>query len=253
MDVDALRGRKRELQAELATLRLQAKRARRNVVRRLSSMEREWLVAGDHLKVTLAIYMLTDYSMDASVAYLKRMGRQRRWPNKTHAELIRIVEELFLNADLQDLVLLSDWWSDVGDRIMQTAADFAWQWRLVAWSSRQNYKGIAPPTAIVLDEWARARAEVPAHLRPTGWGHSAQVSARMRVMRWRRRFAGRSGQIPPRERVPLETMRNKAHTTALRTYRYVSLHSHKRFSRTADRCSSAPTTNRSASPIEHRL
>ena len=81
--------------------------------------------------------MLTGYSTDASVAYLKRMDRQRRWSNKIYAELIRIVEELFLKADLQDLELLSDWWSDVGDRIMQTAADFAWQRRLVAWANRK--------------------------------------------------------------------------------------------------------------------
>ena len=215
MDVEALRGRKRELATELSSLRLQAKRARHNVVRRLSSVEREWLVSGTLLKVTLAIYMLTDYSPDASAAYLTRVSRQRRWVSKPNTEVAALVEDLFLKAELSDLVLLSDWCSDVGDHIMQKAADFAWQWRLVAWSRKQNYKGIAPPTAVVLDEWARTRLDVPVHLRPAGWGHSTLDSARMRVMRWRRRFAGRSALIPAREHIPLETMRNKAHAVAL--------------------------------------
>ena len=229
MDIDVLRARKRELQVELSALSLTAKRARCNAARRRSSLERNWLLVGDQLKMALAIYMLTDYSLDASVAYLRRLGRHRRWVHKTDAELIAIVEELFLNAELSDLVLLSDLWSDVGDRIMRIAADFAWQWRLVAWSSKLNLKGIAPPTSIVLDEWMRARAEVPTHLRPVGWGNSALASARMRVLRWRHRFGGRSGSIPAREHVPLETMRDKAHAKLFRTHRNVASRLLKRF------------------------
>ena len=216
--------RKRALNAELAEVRLAARRLRSKEARRRSSFERAWLISDMDLRTSLAIYMLSSYAHEPAVAYLRRIGRQRRWPWKEDTELKSLLENEFLAASVDELSMLSEWDATIDNRVMRVAADFAWQWRLVTWTNAQNLKGIAPPTSLVLDEWARRRAEVPSHLRPCHWGNVALASARMRALRWRRRFEGRVGGIQAQEHIPIDVMQDKALLDHVQSFTSVLLH-----------------------------
>ena len=66
-----------------------------------------------------------------------------------------LVEEMFLAADISQLVLLSSWDNHGDSRVLRAATDYVWQWCVANLTTLQNNKGIAPPTSLVLDEWRR--------------------------------------------------------------------------------------------------
>ena len=60
------------------------------------------------LKIILTMYALADCRHEQAVSHIKRMGRQRRWPQKANTELTVFVEDMFLAADRAQLVDLSN-------------------------------------------------------------------------------------------------------------------------------------------------
>ena len=53
------------------------------------------------------------------------------------------------------------------------------------------------------------RIAVPMDLRPPYWGSTAFASARMRALRWRRKFGGRIGAIRVRQHTAVDVMQSK--------------------------------------------
>ena len=211
MDIlESSKERKRALKAELANVRRTAKRLKEKESTQRSASERAWLIEGAKLNLILTIYVLADCSHEPAVSYLRSLGRQHRWPSKSDTAMIALVEEMFLAADINQLLLLSSWDSHGDSCVLRVATDYVWQWRLANWTTLQNNKGIALPTPLVLDEWAKGRMAVPLKSRPSHWGNATSASARMRVLRWRRKFGGRMGTIRACEHTPVNVMRDKA-------------------------------------------
>ena len=208
--LDQSKGRKRVLEAELAEVHRAAKRLRALEATRLSALSRVWLIEGTKLKVLLTIYVLADCRHEPAVSYLRRIGRQHRWPQKSDTELIVLVEDMFLAADINQLASLSNFDNHDETHTLRAAIDHLWQWRLSSWTAQQNEKGIPPPTPLVLDEWAKTRMAVPMGLRPPYWGNAAFAPSRMRALRWRRRFGGRIGAIRVCQHTPVDVMQHKA-------------------------------------------
>ena len=119
------------------------------------------------------------------------------------------MEDMFLTADINQLVSLSNVDRHDDSHVLRAATDYVWQWRLASWTAQQNDKGITPPTSLVLDQWAKNRMAVPMDLRPPYWGSTALASARMRALRWRRKFGGRIGAIRVRQHTPVDVMQSK--------------------------------------------
>ena len=207
MDIlEASRERKRALTAELADVHRAAKRVRKREATRRSASARVWLVEGVKLNIVLAIYVLADCRHEPAVSYFRRMGRQHRWLQNSDTELIVLVEDLFLAADINQLASLSNVDHHDGSHVLRAATDYVWQWRLASWTAQQNDKGITPPTSLVLDQWAKNRI---ADLRPPYLDSTAFASARMRALRWRRKFGGRIGAIRVRQHTPVDVMQSK--------------------------------------------
>ena len=143
------------LKAELADVRRAAKRLKEKESAQRSASDRAWLIDGVKLILILTIFVLVDCRHEPAVSYLRRLGRQHRWPSKSDTELTVLVEEMFLTADISQPVLPSSWVNHGGSRVLRAATDYVWQWRLANWTTLQNNKGIAPPTSLVLDEWRR--------------------------------------------------------------------------------------------------
>ena len=214
--ISDLQEQKRKLDASLTQIRLKAKRIKHNTSRQHRSIQRAWALDDKCLKIVLAVYMVSDSSCDAAVAYLKKLGRKRRWAVKNDSELESMVLHAVLAADGNILAAFAD--PDVAQEtiVMRAAIEFTTQWQLVAWCKEQNQKGIAPPTSLMLDRWEQLRTVVPMHVRPRRWGVSAAASARMRILRLRRSFHGRVGKFRIRERLPVDVMQFKVgHTSSL--------------------------------------
>ena len=192
--------------AEFADVHRAAKRLRKREATRRSASARVWLVEGVKLNIVLAIYVLADCRHEPAVSYLRRMGCQHRWLQNSDTELIVLVEDLFLAADINQLASLSHVDRHDGSHVLRAATDYVWQWRLASWTAQQNDKGITPPTSLVLDQWAKNRI---AELRPPYLDSTAFASARMRALRWRRKFGGRIGAIRVRQHTTVDVMQSK--------------------------------------------
>ena len=191
--LDTSKERKRALKAELAEVNLAAKRLRAMEATRLSASSRVWLIEGAKLEILLTIYVLADCRHEPAVSYLRRIGRQHRWPQKSDTELTVLVQDMFLAADINQLANLANFDNRDDIHRLRTATDHVWQWRLSSWTAQQNDKGITPPTSLVLDQWAKNSIAVP----------------RMRALQWRRKFGGRIGAIRVRQHTPVDVMQSK--------------------------------------------
>ena len=214
--ISELQAQKRKLNASLAEIRLKAKRIKHNTSRQHRTIKRAWILDDKCLKTVLAVYIVSDSSCEAAVAYLKKLGRQRRWGVKKDSELEVMVLHAVLAADFNILATFADPDAAQETIVMRAAIEFTTQWRLVAWCKEQNQKGIAPRTSLMLDRWEHLRTGAPVHVRPKRWGVSAAASARMRIFRLRRSFHGRVGKFRIRERLPVDVMQFKVgHTSSL--------------------------------------
>ena len=102
------RQRKQALNAELADVHRAAKRWKAKETTRLSASSRVRLIKDIKLKSILTMYALTGCRREPAVSHIKRMGRQHRWLQKSNTELTVLVEDMFLAADLVQLVNLSN-------------------------------------------------------------------------------------------------------------------------------------------------
>ena len=93
--LDALYSRKRALEVELADTRKQAKYARAKLVRAKAARAREWTLTAEVWDVAMTIYLLADYNAEPAVVYLKRIGRVRRWKDKSDVEVASLVTDAF--------------------------------------------------------------------------------------------------------------------------------------------------------------
>ena len=170
-----------------------------------------WDVQGDLKYVVLLTYVLAGYTPDAAVCLLKRRARQYGWCNLAHADVARVVEDLFLESDTDELAALQDPQDPRGARLLATATVQVEEWRLSAWVAEQNRTaGVAPSTALVLRRYSEQCSHLPASINPSAQRVEGSSAARTWASRWRRRFGGRVAVLRPRDQLPLDVMREKA-------------------------------------------
>ena len=209
-ELSELRARKRKLDSDLADVRRAEANARKARWKQSLVQSRVWCLTGRARNTALAVFMLADFAAEPVVVYLRRVGGQRRWPDRSDGELMDCINDTFSVEAAADLVNLVDYDVTHDMAALTTASDIVHQWRVALWTAEQNRKGITPSTGAVLDEFETRRAQLPEYARAKAWGTSGEQSARQRASRWRRRWGGRIGKFQALEEVPLDAMVEKA-------------------------------------------
>ena len=218
-----------QLRATLGSVRMEASRERQKAIRaalaenRRSTRalekaeekrkERLWKFTPWLRNVVLILYFLTSHAKEPVVKYLATVARRRKWPPLGDEEIGRAVEDLYLEVDMDELMALSDRETSTDAKAMKEASRVYEEWRLAMWVERLNLqRGLAPPTALVLERYEANRSQAPEAARPPYRGVPAEAAARMWARRWRLWWGGRHGSIPARDEVPLEEKRHKVAT-----------------------------------------
>ena len=211
---EELGARKRELDEALAMARSDLKRAKAQERDCRKRADAAWKLSGFLLHASLIIYALAGYVAEPAVCFLKSSGRQRHWPDKSKEELELMVENAFLEVDVDELARLTDRGDPSEPAAMMKAVSLVEEWRLAVWvRSLNSEQGVAPSTSSVLQRLEERRASLPEGFRPAAVGRSAQAKARMWCRRWRLRWGGRHARIRLREDVTLTELRDKAGIT----------------------------------------
>ena len=189
-----------------AHVRQQEKRLRRQA----ASEARQWQLPEAMRRVVLICFCCADGVAEAAVVYLEQQRRIHHWPQKSDIEMSAIVCDAVLAAPAEELLGLVDIDAPSDEVAMATAIRFVEDWRMSQWVLEHNEKGVAPPTAALLDEQQRRLATIPENVRPKLWGASADRVARMRASRWRQRWNAALGVMRCQEVLPVEVMRQKA-------------------------------------------
>ena len=199
------------LDEALAETKKRARAAQQRARAAERKKEGEWKVEGDLQRAALVLFDKAGQKPDAAAAFLARAAAKRKWPARPEVEVRRLVEDLFMSADLDEYTRLCDSAESPFPSALQTAIKFWEEWALAEWVDAANQnKGVAPSTEAVLERLERRRALIPENLRPPSRGVPAEVKARRWACRWRRRWGFRHGAIRAREDIPLEELRDKA-------------------------------------------
>lgn len=173
--------------------------------------KKKWLVAGSLLNMVLMIYALADCTAKPAAKYLIIAAKKRQWPEKPEADVVRMVEDSFLDARHDEVMVSIDADRTPDSAALKEAMAFVEEWRLFDETAGFNYKqGIAPSTEFVLQRYNKHIAELPEDFRPRQRGTSAEAANRMWAGRWRARWKGKISKIKVAEDIPVETMRSKA-------------------------------------------
>jgi hypothetical protein len=204
--LDGLELRKADLTRALAETRRALKKAK--VAARAVACA--WRLDEELRNAVLSVYVLSGYDLEPAAACLLAHGRRRRWPALTTLRARTLVEDIFLNADLAELVAVGGVCAPNESAAMRAASKVIEEWKLVAWARRQNSeRGVAPTTDDVLQRLVSNRC-ADGHHDPQGRGTAADAAARIWATRFRRRWCGRFGSITIADEPPAADMRAKA-------------------------------------------
>ena len=127
--------------------------------------------------------------------------------------LATLVEDLFLQADANELAALADTSNADGPAALSVATKCVEEWRVVVWVRGLNAaKGVAPSAESVLHQAGARRLELPEAVRGPPRGADGESRARRWVARLRRRWVGRCGKVRVRDDLQPSEIHNKART-----------------------------------------
>jgi hypothetical protein len=211
--MDRLRAERDEVKRREADLKAQLKEAKSKAKSLRDREERAWRLSTFMLHVVLIAYALCEYKTPAAIKFLMVTGRKRRWPEKHESELQELVENAFLQCDLDELADLSDKENPTHPEAFAAAARYSEEWTMAVFVEEQNMRlGLAPSTEFLLDRWRQRRLMYPEASRPLDPGLVVESKARKWAHRWRIRWGARHGRIRVRDEVPTEEARTKAST-----------------------------------------
>ena len=207
--------------ATLAGVRARLKAERQKQKDAAKRRRAQWQLTAQQQRVALILHCKAGYEASAAAAWLSGVARQRHWEARPEEEVKRLVDDLFMQVDEQELADLQDESNPSDQQAMHIAVRFWEEESLAVWVEDTNQrKGVAPTTDIVLERLERQRLEVPESSRPASRGVAAEVKARMWAMRWRRGHNLRHGAIPTREPLTIDEMQDKArHCFKIRAHR----------------------------------
>ena len=94
-------------QRDAATKELRALRAQRKTLTNAeSSTARHWQIPDHAIATVLLCYILSEFCLEPAVKYLEGYASSHKWPVKSKGDLVVMVEELFLGADMATLAVL---------------------------------------------------------------------------------------------------------------------------------------------------
>jgi hypothetical protein len=209
--LDDLVAERGQLQAELADTAKKIKHERRAAKDKAQSLALQWQLTPRLMKVSLIIYMLAEYRAAPAIKFLHVTARKKRWPAKSDEEVERVVGDLFVETDLEELGRMCDLEQPDDPGATQEAVRYVEEWRAFNYVLDLNTRlGVAPSTADVLQKLEANRLHVPSAVRPLAKGTAAEVKARMWARRWRQRWGARHGKVRISDEVPLAERRSKA-------------------------------------------
>jgi hypothetical protein len=207
--LSTLQKRKAELDEAIAENRQQRKKAKQQLKDQKKAGAKVWKLSETLLRSVLIVYMLCGYRSEPCVVFLIQNGRRRHWPEKSAEDLLQLVEDAFMAAEVDELHALADTEQPLDVDAMGAAQGYVQQWRLAEWARSLNAIGIAPSTENCLQRLEQWRLQVPAAVRPRAVGSAAEPKARMWASGWRNRFQGRHGRLRVRDDVPVPELRTK--------------------------------------------
>ena len=205
--MDALRERQRAVRAALAENRRAVRLAEKAEEKRRAKI---WRITPWLRNVVLILCLFASHAKEPVLKYMATVARRRKWPPLSDEEVGRAVDDLYLEVSMEELVALADKEKPTDPSAMREASRVYEEWRLAKWAERLNLeRGLAPTTAMVLEQYRENREQAPEAARPRYCGVAAEVGARMWAWRWRQRWGGRHGSVPTKENVPLDERRAK--------------------------------------------
>ena len=196
--VDLLLQRRREIRLGIAKVSDSCRRARC----RSKTVCKQWVLTEHMRRVALAAYALSDYQTEPPAMYLQSCARQRHWPARERADLDRLVEDLFLRSDLNELLAIISSTEGSDDETLIEAWKYVHEFSVVTHVREINNEfGVAPPTLLVVDLAERMKTEIADAVRPLSLGASNSRRARRWASRLRKRWGGRYRPVPTRDPV----------------------------------------------------
>ena len=209
--IEELLRQKAAAEAAAADAKRRLRNARGQARKDGNKRQRQWTLSEELKRVALILFERAGYDASAAAVFLRGVAAKRKWEMRTEVDVRRLVDDLFMEVDLDHLALLCDVANPSDVVAMRTAVRFWEQWALAAWVKEVNQRqGVAPSTEMVLDRLERQRLDLPEAVRPAGKGDVAMAKARAWACKWRRRWGFRYGTIRTREDIPAQEMREKA-------------------------------------------
>ena len=155
-----------------------------------------WQLTDWQSKVLLIIYVVAGYQVAPAATFLTMQARKRKWIARPDEEVQQVVENVFLQAEVDWVASLTDQSNPLDVACMEVAISFLHEFEVAGWVSKVNQQqGVAPPTDMVLQEFESRRLRYPEHLRPRHVGVVSEVRARVWARKWRQRWGARHACI----------------------------------------------------------
>ena len=174
-------------------------------------------------RVSLIAYVMSGCDVQPSVKYLEISGRSRRWPQRSETELSRLVEDMFLETPMAEIIALMDTVNPMDSTALRVAIKYVHELKVVGWARSLNLnRGVAPCTRLLLRRAEEERNTFAEEVRPPGRDVFVSNRAGKWVQRLRKRWGGRFNSIPAREGVPPEDLRAKvgSYSSKLKFFTY---------------------------------
>ena len=208
--LEALRRRRAELDERLKDVNLELGEFLRSQKSERARASRVWKLTERLQRIALIAYVLADYTPEPAVVFLRNAGGARGWPDASDDELAFMVEQLFLEADVDEVAALSDESDPLDYHAVRVAARYAREWRLVVWGRRLNEDcGIAPSVRMLVDKAFELGVSSSSGVSPKPIGRAVGSAAKAWARKFRIRWGARYGSVKAQEVVPVEEMRTK--------------------------------------------
>ena len=137
---------------------------------------------------------------DPAVEYLSACGRERHWQPLGREVLAVRVEDLWLEAGVDDVVALVDVEQTQDPVALALAHKHVLEWRVASWARGINEaKGVPVSSHALLVQREKHREEIPVSVRPPPVGSTGERRAKKFLARVRRRWGGRYAAVPAEE------------------------------------------------------
>jgi hypothetical protein len=208
--LECLLANRERLKSEMAATKQQIKREQQMAEAAAKAASRQWQLTPWLKKVVLGIYVNAGYQAAPAVKFLENTASKRSWAEKGGDELERMVEDLFAEVDLEELVSWSSLEEPSDPSAIKQVLRYVQDWRAAEYVRDLNTRiGVAPSTEDILRKVEENRLQLPLPSRPESKGTAAEAKARMWAKRWREKWGGRYGKLRVQDDMTLAEMQQK--------------------------------------------